>query len=64
MRMLDPVSSRQNVMFSATYPENIQRLCKDAMRPGYEIVDTVGESSVQTAEKVHPPHPPPSFKDD
>lgn len=40
-------------MFSATYPENIQNLCRDVLRPGYEIVDTVGESSIQTAEKVN-----------
>lgn len=53
--MLPPPEQRQTVLFSATYPSDIKALCKSALRPAYEVVDTVGESDVQTAERVRAP---------
>lgn len=50
--MLPPKVQRQTMLFSATYPTDIQQLCKTALRPEHQLVDTVGETEVQTAEKV------------
>ena len=43
---------RQTVLFSATFPSDIQQLSKRALRPNNKVVDTVGETEDQTAEKV------------
>ena len=56
LAMLPPKTTRQTVLFSATYPTDIQRLCQTALRPGHELVDTVGETDIQTAEKASSPH--------
>lgn len=39
-------------MFSATYPQNIKELASVALRPQYELVDTVGEEETHAAEQV------------
>jgi len=53
--MLPSKEQRQTVLFSATFPSDIKALSKSALRPNYELVDTVGESEVQTAERVRMP---------
>ena len=50
--MLPPKSSRQTLLFSATFPRNIEELCRFALRPGYSMIDTIGEDAEQTADKV------------
>lgn len=40
------------MLFSATYPSDIQKLCAFALRPSYEVVDTVGEEDTHAAETV------------
>ena len=45
-------TSRQTMLFSATYPSDIKSLAAYALRPSPAFVDTVGESAAQTAEKV------------
>lgn len=42
------------MLFSATYPSDIQKLCAFALRPSYEMVDTVGEEDTHAAETVRP----------
>ena len=56
LAMLPPKTTRQTVLFSATYPADIQKLCHTALRPGHELVDTVGETDIQTAEKASSPY--------
>ena len=41
------------MLFSATFPADIAALASYALRPGYQMVDTVGETAQQTADKVH-----------
>ena len=45
-------AGRQTVLFSATFPADIAALASYALRPGYQMVDTVGETAQQTADKV------------
>ncbi len=45
-------SGRQNVMFSATYPPNIQELAGIALNPQRQVVDTVGEEQTHATEQV------------
>ena len=52
VRMLPPKDGRQNMLFSATYPSNISELAKIALRPEYQLVDTVGEEDTHAAETV------------
>jgi superfamily II DNA/RNA helicase len=52
LRNLPPKSTRQNVMFSATYPENIKELAGTALQSRYELIDTVGEEETHAAEMV------------
>lgn len=49
---LPPKATRQTMLFSATYPSNIQSLAAYALRPAPAFVDTVGETETQTAERV------------
>ncbi len=58
LKMLPPKEQRQTVLFSATYPSDIKALSRSALRPNYELVDTVGETEVQTAERVETFSPP------
>ncbi|CAL8464262.1 g3797 [Coccomyxa elongata] len=51
-RMLPPKDGRQNMLFSATYPSNIRELSKIALRPEYQLVDTVGDEDTHAAETV------------
>jgi len=52
IRYLPPKTGRQNVMFSATYPPNIQELASIALRPQRQLVDTVGEEQTHATEQV------------
>ena len=45
-------AGRQTVLFSATFPADIAALASYALAPGYQMVDTVGETAQQTADKV------------
>lgn len=40
------------MLFSATFPSDIASLASYALNPGYAMVDTVGETAQQTADKV------------
>ena len=40
------------MLFSATYPTDIRKLCSFALRPSHEVVDTVGEEDTHAAEMV------------
>ena len=51
---LPPKSTRQTLLFSATFPADIKQLSDRALRPGYVIVDAIGENEEQTAERVRP----------
>ena len=50
--MLPPKNGRQNMLFSATYPSNIRELAGIALRPEYQVVDTVGEEDTHAAGTV------------
>lgn len=52
LRCLPAKEGRQNVMFSATYPSNIQELASFALKPQRQLVDTVGEEQTHAAEQV------------
>lgn len=52
IRFLPAKAGRQNVMFSATYPPNIQELASIALKPQRQVVDTVGEEQTHAAEQV------------
>ena len=52
LRLLPPKTTRQTMLFSATYPSNIASLAGFALRPGFVTIDTVGEDAEQTADKV------------
>ena len=52
LNILPPKTSRQTLLFSATFPRNIEELCRFALRPGYSMIDTIGEDAEQTADKV------------
>jgi len=54
LRALPAKQTRQTVLFSATYPSDIRNLCSFALRPGYEVVDTVGEEDTHAAETARP----------
>jgi ATP-dependent RNA helicase MSS116 len=43
LRSLPPPSTRQTLLFSATMPEDVQGIARIAMRPDYQVVDTVGK---------------------
>lgn len=58
LRFLPAKSGRQNVMFSATYPPNIQELASIALNPQRQVVDTVGEEQTHAAEQVRATHIP------
>ena len=52
MALLPPKGRRQTALFSATFPADIQKLATASLRPGYQLVDTVGETEDETAEKA------------
>ncbi|KAG5191011.1 P-loop containing nucleoside triphosphate hydrolase protein, partial [Tribonema minus] len=43
LRNLPPPSARQTLLFSATMPQDVRAISRIAMRPDFELVDTVGE---------------------
>lgn len=52
LRALPDKSSRQTLLFSATFPADIQQLAKFALRPGFQLIDTVGEDSTHSNAQV------------
>ena len=42
LQQLPNKNQRQTLLFSATFPGNVQQLASYAFRPNYETVDTVG----------------------
>lgn len=52
LKLLPAKSTRQTMLFSATFPRNIEELARYALRPGYALIDTIGEDAEQTADKV------------
>ena len=53
LQHVPPKDSRQTLLFSATVPSTVQQIAKNALRPGFEFIDTVGEDSEQTHLHVH-----------
>eukprot|EP00727_Mastigamoeba_balamuthi_P001520 m51a1_g11365 putative protein (776) ;mRNA; r:9353-11680 len=41
LAMMPPRDERQTLLFSATFPPDIERLAAEVLRPGYQIVDLV-----------------------
>ena len=54
LALLPDKMSRQTLLFSATFPSDIQQLAKFALKPDFKIVDTVGEET-NTSTQVHMP---------
>jgi len=55
MGMLPPPATRQTLLFSATFPGELQELTRSALRPSYEMVDCVGpgpQSNEQVEQQV------------
>lgn len=52
LRTLPNKSTRQTLLFSATFPQDIQELAKFALRPGFQLIDTVGEDSTHSSSQV------------
>ncbi|MCO5567020.1 hypothetical protein L7F22_020703 [Adiantum nelumboides] len=46
-------SGRQTLLFSATIPKEVHTIAGNALRPGYEFVDTVGSDNQDTHAEVH-----------
>lgn len=40
--LLPPKATRQTLLFSATFPNDLANLCKYAFKPNYQTIDTVG----------------------
>jgi len=53
LKALPNKSTRQTLLFSATFPQDIQELAKFALRPGFQLIDTVGEDSTHSSSQVH-----------
>jgi ATP-dependent RNA helicase MSS116 len=53
LALLNPsAQTRQTLLFSATIPPSVSEIAGIALHPKYHFVDTVGEDSVQTHERV------------
>jgi len=52
LRAVPDKSTRQTLLFSATFPQDIQELAKFALRPGFQLIDTVGEDSTHSSAQV------------
>ena len=53
LALLNPsAQTRQTLLFSATIPRSVSEIAGIAMHPKYHFVDTVGEESEQTHERV------------
>ena len=53
LKHVPPKDHRQTLLFSATVPPSVQEIAKNALRKGFEFIDTVGEDSEQTHLHVH-----------
>lgn len=49
LRYLPPPGSRQSYLFSATFPNQVEKLTKDALSRNHVVVDTVGEDEQTNA---------------
>lgn len=45
-------SQRQNLLFSATIAKEVHNIARTALKSGYEFIDTVGDDSQDTHDKV------------
>ena len=52
LRALPDKATRQTLLFSATFPQDIQQLAQFAMKPGFQLIDTVGEDSTHSSSQV------------
>jgi len=55
LAMLPPPATRQTLLFSATFPAELQELTRSALRPSFEMVDCVGpgpQSNEQVEQQV------------
>jgi ATP-dependent RNA helicase MSS116 len=52
LSFLPAPASRQSLLFSATFPNDVQELCRIALRPQYQLIDAIGESQEQTNRQV------------
>eukprot|EP00891_Asterochloris_glomerata_P006086 jgi/Astpho2/6086/Aster-04033 len=52
LQQLPSKETRQTVLFSATFPKDIRELTGYALRSGYSVIDTVGESDMHAHEQV------------
>lgn len=52
LESLPPASTRQNLLFSATFPAQVSELAGIAMSPGYRQIDTVKPEEESTPEKI------------
>ena len=52
LQQLPSKETRQTVLFSATFPKDIRELTGYALRNGYSVIDTVGESDMHAHEQV------------
>ncbi|KAL7537191.1 hypothetical protein ACHAXR_007650 [Thalassiosira sp. AJA248-18] len=53
LRLLQPsLKTRQTLLFSATIPNQVNQIASIAMRPNYNLVDTVGKEVEQTHQHV------------
>ncbi|GMI08510.1 hypothetical protein TrVE_jg6697 [Triparma verrucosa] len=43
LKYVPPKEARQTLLFSATVPKTVQAIAANALRPGFQYVDTVGE---------------------
>ena len=50
LALLPPAATRQTLLFSATFPSELQELTRSALRPSYEMVDCVGEGPQSNAQ--------------
>ncbi|KAJ3357165.1 hypothetical protein GGF32_001152 [Allomyces javanicus] len=45
-------TERQTLLFSATYPSNVKKLVESALRPGYEVINTISPDDVGTVHAI------------
>jgi ATP-dependent RNA helicase MSS116, mitochondrial len=58
LRLLPAKTTRQTVLFSATFPADTAQLADFACKPGHVMLDTIGEEEVHTATRVRISPPP------
>jgi ATP-dependent RNA helicase MSS116 len=45
-------ATRQTLLFSATYPTNVQKLVSSTLRPEYEVINTISPDDVGTVNSI------------